>query len=115
LAQLRELERIDAWRILEGLGVKLESRLTDAISRKDLTFHRIGSMFCLFFASHPIFDLESAQRSDTKKFAQFFHSCLERSIYFPPSQFETAFISTAHSDEDIEQTARAVREALTRL
>jgi glutamate-1-semialdehyde 2,1-aminomutase len=115
LAQLRELERIDAWRILEGLGVKLESRLTDAISRKDLTFHRIGPMFCLFFASHPIFDLESAQRSDTKKFAQFFHSCLERSIYFPPSQFETAFISTAHSDEDIEQTARAVREALTRL
>jgi len=59
--------------------------------------------------------LESAQRSDTKKFAQFFHSCLERGTYFPPSQFETAFISTAHSDEDIEQTVRGVRAALTKL
>jgi len=77
--------------------------------------HRIGSMFCLFFASGPIFDLDSAQCSDTKRFAQFFHSCLERGINFPPSQFETAFISTAHSDEDIEQTVRVVREALEKL
>jgi glutamate-1-semialdehyde 2,1-aminomutase len=115
LAQLRELDRIDGWRLLEDLGLNLESRLADAISGKELTFHRIGSMFCLFFASGPIFDLESAQRSDTKKFAQFFHSGLEQGIYFPPSQFETAFISTAHSGEDIEQTARVVREALTKL
>src|SRR5256886_594488 len=115
VAQLRELDRIDGWRLLEDLGAKLESRLADAISGKELIFHRIGSMLCLFFASGPIFDLESAQRSDTKKFAQFFHSCLEGGLYFPPSQFETAFISTAHSDEDIEQTARVVREALTRL
>jgi glutamate-1-semialdehyde 2,1-aminomutase len=115
LAQLRELDRIDGWRLLEDLGAKLESRLADAISGKELTFHRIGSMFCLFFTSDPIFDLESAQRSDIKKFAQFFHSVLERGIYFPPSQFETAFISTAHSNEDIEQTAHIVREALTKL
>jgi len=115
LAQLRELDRIDGWRLLEDLGAKSESRLADAISGKQPIFHRIGSMFCLFFASGPIFDLESAQRSDTKKFAQFFHSCLEGGLYFPPSQFETAFISTAHSNEDIEQTARVVREALTRL
>jgi len=115
LAQLQELDRVDGWRLLEDLGVNLESRLADAISEKELTLHRIGSMFCLFFASGPIFDLDSAQRSDTKRFAQFFHSCLERGINFPPSQFETAFISTAHSDEDIEQTARVVREALEKL
>ena len=115
LAQLRELDRIDGWRLLEDLGAKLESRLAGAISEKELTLHRIGSMFCLFFASGPIFDLESAQRRDTKKFAQFFHSCLERGIYFPPSQFETAFLSTTHSDEDIEQAAHIVREALTKL
>jgi len=115
LAQLRELDRIDGWRLLQDLGVNLESRLADAISEKELTLHRIGSMFCLFFASGPIFDLDSAQRSDTKRFAQFFHSCLERGIYFPPSQFETAFISTAHSDEDVEQTTRFVREALAKL
>ena len=115
LAQLRELDRVDGWRLLEDLGVNLESRLADAISEKELTLHRIGSMFCLFFASGPIFDLDSAQCSDTKRFAQFFHSCLERGINFPPSQFETAFISTAHSDEDIEQTVRVVREALEKL
>ena len=115
LAQLRELERIDGWKLLEDLGAKLESRLADAISGKELIFHRIGSMFCLFFASGPIFDLESAQYSDTAKFAQFFHSCLEGGLYFPPSQFETAFISTAHSDEDIDQTARVVCEALIKL
>jgi glutamate-1-semialdehyde 2,1-aminomutase len=115
LAQLRELDQIDGWRLLEDLGANLESRLADAVSGKELAFHRIGSMFCLFFANRPIFDLESVQRSDIKKFAQFFHSSLERGIYFPPSQFETAFISTAHSDEDIEQTARVVRQALTNL
>src|SRR5204862_3742974 len=109
LAQLQELDRVDGWRLLEDLGVNLESRLADAISEKELTLHRIGSMFCLFFASGPIFDLDSAQCSDTKRFAQFFHSCLERGINFPPSQFETAFISTAHSDADIEQTVRVVR------
>jgi len=115
LAQLRELDRIAGWKLLDDLGAKLENRLANAISGKELTFHRIGSMFCLFFARGPIFDLESAQRSDTKKFAQFFHLCLERGIYFPPSQFETAFISAAHSNEDIEQTARVVGKALAAL
>jgi glutamate-1-semialdehyde 2,1-aminomutase len=115
LAQLRELERIDGWRLLEDITGKLEKALASVTSGRKLTFHRIGSMFCLFFANGPIFDLESAQRSDTKKFAQFFHSCLERGVYFPPSQFETAFISTAHSDDDVEQTTRVVREALMAL
>src|SRR5438477_1773503 len=115
LAQLRELERIDGWRLLEDIAGKLEKALASVTSGRKLTFHRIGSMFCLFFANGPIFDLESAQRSDTKKFAQFFHSCLERGVYFPPSQFETAFISTAHSDDDVEQTSRVVREALMAL
>jgi len=115
LAQLRELARIDGWRLLEDIAGKLEKALASVTSSRKLTFHHIGSMFCLFFADGPIFDLESAQRSDTKKFAQFFHSCLERGVYFPPSQFETAFISTAHSDDDVEQTSRVVREALMAL
>src|SRR5438874_783124 len=115
LAQLRELARIDGWRLLEDIAGKLEKALASVTSGRKLTFHHIGTMFCLFFADGPIFDLESAQRSDTKKFAQFFHSCLERGVYFPPSQFETAFISTAHSDDDVEQTSRVVREALMAL
>jgi glutamate-1-semialdehyde 2,1-aminomutase len=117
LAQLREMERIDAWKILEDLGAQLEKLTRDAIAelKVELTFHRIGSMFCLFFARGPIMDLVAAKRSDRKKFAKFFHGCLERGVYFAPSQFETGFISTAHIPEDIETTAKVVREALRSL
>jgi glutamate-1-semialdehyde 2,1-aminomutase len=83
--------------------------------RNDITFHRIGSMFCLFFAPGPIFDLASARRSDLKTFARFFHACLERGIYFAPSQFETGFISTAHTAEDVERTSTVVRDVLAAL
>lgn len=114
LAQLREMERIDAWKVLEKLGARLETLTREAIAdtKLDLTFHRIGSMFCLFFARGPIVDLAGAKRSDLKKFAKFFHACLERGVYFTPSQFETAFISTAHTPDDIETTVKVVREAL---
>jgi glutamate-1-semialdehyde 2,1-aminomutase len=72
-------------------------------------------MFCLFFASGPVVDLASAQRSDLKMFAKFFHACLKRGVYFAPSQFETGFISTAHALEDIERTGEVVRQTLREL
>ena len=114
LAQLRELERIDGWKLLEELGAQFEALARDAIKRADIeiTFHRIGSMFCLFFAAAPVVDLASAQRSDLKMFARFFHTCLKRGVYFAPSQFETGFISMAHTPADIERTGAVVREAL---
>jgi len=117
LAQLRELERIDGWTLLEKLGAQFEERARAAIaqSRIDITFHRIGSMFCLFFARGPIVDLAGAQRSDLKLFARFFHACLKRGVYFAPSQFETGFISTAHSSDDIARTGEIVREVLLNL
>lgn len=117
LAQLRELERIDGWKLLEKLGAQFEELTRNAIqdAKIDITFHRIGSMFCLFFARGPIVDLAGAQRSDLKTFARFFHACLKRGVYFAPSQFETGFISTAHSTEDIERTAVVVRENLLEL
>ena len=117
LAQLRELERIDGWTLLEKLGAQFEERARAAIAHAkiDVTFHRIGSMFCLFFARGPIVDLASAQRSDLKMFARFFHACLKRGVYFAPSQFETGFISTAHSSDDIERTGEIVREVLLNL
>jgi glutamate-1-semialdehyde 2,1-aminomutase len=115
LAQLRELARIDGWKLLEQLGAQLEKAIGDVISKAAFTFHRIGSMFCLFFTSGPVVDLDSARRSDTQRFAKFFHACLERGIYFAPSQFETNFISTAHSTADIEETAKVMRETLANL
>jgi glutamate-1-semialdehyde 2,1-aminomutase len=114
LAQLRELERINGWKLLEELGARFERLAREAIAYTKIgtTFHRIGSMFCLFFAMGPITDLASAQRSDLKKFAQFFRACLKRGVYFAPSQFETGFISTAHSQQDIERTGVTMQEAL---
>ncbi len=117
LAQLRELERINGWKLLEELGAQFEELVRDAIAKAkpDITFHRLGSMFCSFFAAGPIVDLAGAQRSDLKMFARFFHACLKRGVYFAPSQFETGFISTAHTAEDIERTGAIIREALENL
>ena len=114
LAQLRELERIDGWNLLEKSGAHLEQLTRETLRDLNLgwVFHRIGSMFCLFFTDQPVTNLASAKRSDTEKFARFFKACLDRGIYFAPSQFETGFLSTAHSSEDIERTATVVREAL---
>jgi glutamate-1-semialdehyde 2,1-aminomutase len=114
LAQLRELERANSWALLEKLGAKFENTARGAIEHAplDITIHRIGSMFCLFFAPGPIVDLVGAQRSDLKMFARFFRACLERGVYFAPSQFETGFISIAHTHEDIERTGAVICEAL---
>jgi glutamate-1-semialdehyde 2,1-aminomutase len=114
LAQLRELERIDGWKLLEERGAQMEKLARAAIAEAKIaaTFHRIGSMFCLFFAPPPIVDLAGAQRSDLKMFTRFFQACLKRGVYFAPSQFETGFISTAHTLEDIERTGAIVREVL---
>ena len=101
--------------MLEQLGAQLEQAIGGVISKAGFTFHRIGSMFCLFFTNGPVVDLDSARRSDTRRFAKFFHACLERGIYFAPSQFETNFISTAHSAADIEETAKVIRETLANL
>ncbi|MGE5554022.1 MAG: glutamate-1-semialdehyde 2,1-aminomutase [Betaproteobacteria bacterium] len=74
--------------------------------------NRVGSMFTLFFADQPVTDFASATAADTEAFATFFRGMLRRGIYLPPSQFEAAFLSTAHRDDDLEVTLAASREAL---
>ena len=117
LAQLRELERIDGWKQLEELGRQFEEATRDSLGKTEVpaVFHRIGSMFCLFFTPEPVTDLSSAKRSDLAKFARFFNSCLDAGVYFAPSQFESGFISTAHRPAQIDETARVVHEALVQL
>jgi glutamate-1-semialdehyde 2,1-aminomutase len=67
-------------------------------------------MFTFFFSPEPVTDWESAKKCDTARFGRFFHFMLERGIYLAPSQFEAAFLSTAHSEEDIRYTAATVRD-----
>jgi glutamate-1-semialdehyde 2,1-aminomutase len=75
-----------------------------------ITVNRVGSMFTFFFTPDPVTDYETAKRSDTARFAKFFHHMLERGIYLAPSQFEAGFVSTAHSTDDIRQTVAAAGE-----
>lgn len=82
-----------------------------ALARKhhrEITVNAVESMFTVFFARGPITDLRSAEKADTKTYARFFHGLLEHGVYFPPSQFEAAFVSTAHGPAVIERTLAAV-------
>jgi len=72
---------------------------------------RVGTMFSNFFSSERVTDYASAKRSNTERFGRYFHEMLEQGVYIAPSQFEAGFISLAHSDEDINQTVAAARDA----
>ena len=74
-----------------------------------VTINRVGSMFTFFFAPGPVTDWDSAKRSDTARFAKFFHFMLERGVYLAPSQFEAGFVSAAHSEQDIRATVETAR------
>ncbi len=69
-------------------------------------------MFTLFFTDREVTDFESAKTSNTQRFNRFFHSMLDQGIYLPPSQFEAAFLSAAHTESDIERTVDAAAKAL---
>jgi len=72
--------------------------------------NRVGSMFTFFFTDAPVTDWESAKRSETSRFAKFFHFMLEHGVYLAPSQFEAGFVSAAHIEADIRLTVEAARE-----
>jgi glutamate-1-semialdehyde 2,1-aminomutase len=112
LAQLRELERTNGWAKLERLGAEFEAAMREAISGLPLTFHRIGSMFCLYFCGEPVWNLGDAMRSDRGRFAKFFHACLDAGVYFAPSQFEAGFLSTAHTSDDLARACEVLKAAL---
>ena len=76
-----------------------------AAAPRGTTVNRVGSMFTIFFTDQPVTDWESAKKSDTARFANFHRSMLECGIYLPPSQFEAAFVSAAHSEQDVRVTA----------
>jgi glutamate-1-semialdehyde 2,1-aminomutase len=76
-----------------------------------ISYNRVGSMFTWFFAPGPVTNWDSAAKSDTEAFGRFFRSMLENGVYLPPSQYEAAFLSAAHTEEDIQQTIAAARQA----
>jgi len=116
LAQLREMDRLNGWAKLEEMGAAFEEGVRSALrkSGRDYVFQRIGSMFCLYFTSGTVWNLDDAQRSDRAAFARYFHACLEAGVYFAPSQFEAGFLSLAHTPEDLARTAEVAAGALAK-
>jgi glutamate-1-semialdehyde 2,1-aminomutase len=76
--------------------------------------NRVGSMFTWFFTAGPVTDWDSAAKSDTEAFGRFFRAMLDNGVYLPPSQFEAAFLSAAHTEEDVQQTIAAAKQAFAR-
>jgi glutamate-1-semialdehyde 2,1-aminomutase len=76
-----------------------------------LTLNRVGSMWTWFFTPGPVTDYAQAARSDTAAFGRFHHAMLNQGVWLPPSQFEAAFLSTAHGSEEVAATISAAREA----
>jgi glutamate-1-semialdehyde 2,1-aminomutase len=76
-----------------------------------LTLNRVGSMWTWFFTAGPVRNYQEAARSDTAAFGRFHRAMLERGVWLPPSQFEAAFLSTAHGEAEVRKTVEAAREA----
>ncbi len=117
LAQLRELRAQDAYTRLEILGARLEDGVRRAIhdTGKNYQFYRVGSMFGLFFSDRPVYDLDSAMKGDFETFKRYFHLMLDQGVYVAPSPYEAGFISTAHSEDDIDHTVAAMERAFSAL
>lgn len=117
-AALATLRRLDAsvYDRLERLGARLEAGLRDALTqtRVEGCVQRVGSMVTLFFQNGPVRNWKEADRSDRKRFASFHAGLLEQGVYWPPSQFEAAFFSVAHTEDDIDFTVRAAAAALAK-
>jgi glutamate-1-semialdehyde 2,1-aminomutase len=102
-----------AYAQLEERSAALKSGLEDAAhaAGTPVTVVRVASLLTVFFTSGPVTDFASAARADTVAYARFFHAIRERGVLLPPSQFEAWFVSTAHTQEDIDFTLAAAREA----
>lgn len=113
LKQLRE-KKAEIYPRLDSLTARLVDGVAAAAkdAKVPLTCNRVGSMFTFFFNEGPVTDWVSASKSDTKAFGKFFRAMLDAGVYLPPSQFEAAFLSAAHSDADIDKTIAAAKSAL---
>ncbi len=117
IAALEALRTGDAYNRLESLGTLLETGLRKAATEAGIPvqFNRCGSMFCSYFTNEPVHNLADAMKSDRARFAKFFHGMLEAGVYLAPSQFEAGFLSTAHSETDVEKTVQAAAKVMKTL
>jgi glutamate-1-semialdehyde 2,1-aminomutase len=99
---------------LEAISSRLEAGLNAGIAKHkvDACVQRVGSMLTLFFTKGPVKNWDDAKKSNTGRFGKWHASMLAQGHYWPPSQYEAAFVSGAHTNEDIDRTIAAADEAL---
>jgi len=113
LQTLLTLQEMDPYPALARLGAKLAAGLREAAAAEGVavTLNVVGSMLTVFFTRGPVTDFATAAAADTRQYAAFFHACLRNGVMLAPSQFEAAFISTAHTEADIDDTIARARVA----
>lgn len=115
IACLTTLAKPGTYDRLEALGADAEAGLktaADATSQA-LTVNRVGSMMTAFFTEGPVTTWAEAANANTERYAKFFHAMLERGVYLAPSQFEAAFVSLEHSQDDLARAAEAAHESFS--
>ena len=114
---LKILSQPGTYQRLEDAAHRLEQGIAKAASfqKLNLAVSRFTSLLTIFFTDTPALDYESVSQADTVLFGRFFQQLLSEGIYWPPSQFEAAFVSLAHSDEDFQTTVEKISEALSRV
>jgi glutamate-1-semialdehyde 2,1-aminomutase len=113
LATLRELGRPGVWDGIAARAEQLDTALADAARAAGvpLRVQRVGTMLTAFFTDTPVTNWTDASRCDTAAFGRFFRALLEDGVYWVPSQFEAAFLSTAHDDAALAHTAAILPRA----
>jgi glutamate-1-semialdehyde 2,1-aminomutase len=115
LATVRHLKQHpEIYKQLDQRSDVLVTGVLDTAKKKGvpMTTNRVGSMFTWFFQKDQVQDWDTASKSDTQAFGKFYRGLLEQGVYLPPSQYEAAFLSSAHTDEDIRKTIAAARDSL---
>lgn len=114
---LKELLKPEIWDALEARATKLVAGLSAAAeeARGRVVVNRVGTMFTTFFTDRAVTNWATAKSSDTKRFGAFFRAMLENGVYLAPSQFEAAFLSTAHGDAEIDATVQAAQLAFGKM
>ncbi len=114
---LRLLRRDRPYRGLNEATTRLVAGLLGAAraAKVPVRVNSAGSMFTVFFCDSPVFDYASAKKADAKRYARFFNAMLREGVYFPPAQFEAAFLSAAHRPKDVDRTILAARRAFSKV
>ncbi len=117
IANLEALRATNAYDQLEKLGEQLAAGMRAAAKAAGVAvqFNSCGSMFCGYFTDSPVHNLADAMKSDRERFKKFFHGMLDGGVYLAPSQFESGFLSTAHTAADIEKTVQTAASVFRKL